>query len=166
MTFYEISQKLDSRYKKLSAEQKSWIVIGAIVVLLLLLAGFGLALYEKFQQRRLAENYEKLLEKSRQNYYLQSLQNSNLEKKLQDMLLEIAKLKNNTIELERMFSELSDEKVSLEEIRARMEAGLKNTRTQLNNMQKSVNYLIDQRSKTLIYTKEELIREKADTHGK
>ncbi|MBQ5513129.1 MAG: hypothetical protein IIT83_05525, partial [Bacteroidales bacterium] len=61
---------------------------------------------------------------------------------------------------------LTAEKVSLEEIRAAMEAGLRRTKTQLDNMQGSVNSLINQREKTLIYTQETIIQEKTDTHGK
>lgn len=166
ISYYEISESLDNRYKKLSRKQKAWIVVGAILLLLMSLCCLGGWLYSNYQRRLAVSNYEKLLEKSKQNYYLQTVANNNLEKKLQDMSLRLAELKNNTIELERMFSELSSEKVSLEEIRQQMEIGLRNSRAQLDKMQRSVNVLIDQRTKTVIKTEEEIIYEKSDTHGK
>ncbi len=166
MTFYEISIDLDKRYKTWSSARKAWIVIGILTLIIFLLLSIGLCLYFNYQRSQTEVYYEKLLEKSKQNFYLQSIANSNLEKKLQDMSLRLAELKNSTIELERMFRELSEEKVSLEEIRRQMESGLKNTLSQLDKMQYSVNYLIEQRKKVITDTKDEIIYEKSDTHGK
>ena len=166
MTFYEISKKLDREYKTWSAERKAWTVIVFVLLSLLFLTAFALGLYTRYKKNAEIENYKTLLEQSKQNYYIQTIANSNLEKKLQDMLLELAKMKNNTIELERMFEALYEEKVSLEEIRREMESGLKNTRFQLDKMQNSVNSLIDQRTKAVIYSEQNLIYEKSDTHGK
>ena len=166
MTFYEISVNLDKKYKTWSSTRKAWVVIGVLALLVFLLLSIGFCLYFKYQCSQTADYYEKLLEKSKQNFYLQSIANSNLEKKLQDMSLRLAELKNSTIEIERMFRELSEERVSLEEIRRQMESGLKNTRSQLDKMQFSVNYLIEQRKKVVTETEEGIIYEKSDTHGK
>ncbi|MBQ5549858.1 MAG: hypothetical protein IIT32_02225, partial [Bacteroidales bacterium] len=92
--------------------------------------------------------------------------NSNLEKKLQELNLRLAELINNTIELQRMAEQLTAENVSLEEIRREMEKGLKRTKTQLDKMQGSVNYLIDQRENQIFETGEKLKIEKSNTHGK
>ncbi|MCQ2253442.1 MAG: hypothetical protein MJZ61_08325, partial [Bacteroidales bacterium] len=132
----------------------------------LLISSIGMIFYTNYQKNKVIADYEKLLDNSHQNYYLQSIANSNLEKKLQDLNLKLAEMRNTTIDLERMFNELSEEKVSLEEIRARMEMGIRRTKAQLDNMQTSVNSLINQRTKVIIYNEEEIIREKMDTHGK
>jgi ElaB/YqjD/DUF883 family membrane-anchored ribosome-binding protein len=166
MTFYEISQNLDNQYKTWSRDKKAWVVIGVVTLAVLLLVSIGGLIYVTYQKNKAISEYEQLLHLSKQNYYLQTIENQNLSKKLQDMSLRLAELKNNTIELERMFRELSEEKVSLEEIRSQMELGLKNTRYQLDKMQSSVTYLIDQRKKTVIKTEDEIIYEKTDTHGK
>ena len=73
---------------------------------------------------------------------------------------------NTTVELQRMTDLLTAENVSLEDIRRELEKGLKRTKTQLDNMQSSVNYLIDQREKAIIETGENLKIEKANTYGK
>jgi parvulin-like peptidyl-prolyl isomerase len=166
MTFYDISRKLDANYKTWSSDRKAWTVILFVLLVLLFLSAFALGLYTRYTKNLEIENYKAVLEKSKQNYYLQSIANSNLEKKLQEMLLELAKMKNNTVELERIFQALYDEKASLEEIRQQMETGLKNTKFQLDKMQHSVNSLIDQRTKTIISTERDIIYEKSDTHGK
>lgn len=166
MTLYQISEDVDVYYRKMSHRERAWWFIGLIALLILLLGSIGYSIYSNYQKQKAIAEYQKLLEESHQNYYLQSISNSNLEKKLQDLMLEIATLRNSTIELERMIMELSDEKVNLEEIRRQMELGIRRTKTQLDNMQSSVNSLINQRTKAIIYTEDEIIREKSDTHGK
>ncbi len=164
--FYRFSENIDEYYKKMSRRARVWAAIAIVAIVLLLLMATGFALYYRYQHNKMIAEYEKLLEKSHQNYYLQGIASSNLEKKLQDLMLELAKLRNNTIELERMFSELSDEKVSLEEIRAEMELGIRRSKAQLDRMQSSVNSLIDQRTKVIINNENEILNEKSDTHGK
>ena len=166
MSLYQLSKRIDSRYNEMTPNQKSLIFIGVIILFLLLLGILGWIVHCKNQQNAEAERYIKKLEESKQNYYLATIANSNLEKKLQEMSLRLAETINNTIELQRVFDELTAEKVSLEEIRAAMEAGLRRTKTQLDNMQGSVNYLIDQRENQIFETGEKLKIEKSNTHGK
>ncbi|MCR5455925.1 MAG: hypothetical protein K6F33_13130 [Bacteroidales bacterium] len=166
MSLYQLSKRIDKRYNEMTPNTKAGIFIGIIILLLLLLSILGWVIYSKHKQYAEAERYLKELEESKQNYYLATIANSNLEKKLQEMSLRLAETINNTIELERMFKQLSEEKVSLEEIRAAMEAGLRRTKKQLDNMQGSVNSLINQREKTVIYTEETIRIEKSNTHGK
>lgn len=166
MSLYQLSKRIDRRYEKLTPNAKSLIFIGIIILLLLLLGLFGCFLYDKNRQYADAERYIKELEESKQNYYLVTIANSNLEKRLQDLSLRLAETLNNTIELERMFKELEAENVSLEEIRDAMEKGLIRTKTQLDNMRGSVNYLIDQRQKDIIQMGEKVKIEKTNTHGK
>jgi len=166
MTLYEISQKLDKQYKTWSAERKAWTVVLIVLLCLLFLASIGFGFYLKHKKNAEISNLSRLLEESKQNYYLQTVANSNYEKKLQDLLLELATMKNNTIEIERMFQALYEEKVSLEDIRRQMESGIKSTKFQLDKMQHSVNSLIEQRTNTVITKEAEIIYEKSDTHGK
>ena len=166
MSLYQLSKRIDRRYEKLTPNAKSLIFIGIIFLLLLLLGLFGWFLYDKNRQYADSERYIKELEESKQNYYLVTIANSNLEKRLQDLSLRLAETLNNTIELERMFKELEAENVSLEEIRDAMEKGLIRTKTQLDNMRGSVNYLIDQRQKDIIQMGEKVKIEKTNTHGK
>lgn len=166
MSLYQLSQRIDKRYNEMTPNKKSLIFIGVIAVIILLLMALGWVLYSKHRQCMEAEIYIKKLEESKQNYYLATIANSNLEKKLQEMSLRLAETINNTIELQRMFDELTAEKVSLEEIRTAMETGLRRTKTQLDNMQGSVNSLINQRQKVLDDNEQSIRREKENTHGK
>jgi biopolymer transport protein ExbB/TolQ len=166
MSLYQLSKRIDKRYNEMTPNQKSLTFIGVILLLLLLLGAIGWILYSKNSKYADAERYIEKLEESKQNYYLATIANSNLEKKLQEMSLRLAETINNTIELQRMFDELSAEHVSLEEIREAMEKGLRRTKTQLDNMQGSVNSLINQREKNIIYNKTEIEKVKFDSHGK
>jgi hypothetical protein len=166
MSLYSLSQKIDKTYNQMSPNRRAWTAIIIVTIILLLLSASILALYSKHLKESELAAYEAELEKSKQNYYLQTIANSNLEKKLQDMSLRLAETINNTIELERMFHELSEEKVSLEEIRSELEAGIRRTKYQLDNMQGAVNSLINQRQKVIITTEEDIIIEKSNTHGK
>jgi biopolymer transport protein ExbB/TolQ len=166
MSLYQFSKRIDKHYNEMTPNKKASIFIGVIVLFLLLLSIIGWVIYSKHRQYAEVERYIKELEESKQNYYLQTIANSNLEKKLQEMSLRLAETINNTVELERMLNELDAENVSLEEIRRALETGLRRTKTQLDNMQGSVNSLINQREKTLIYTEQQIIHEKSNTHGK
>lgn len=166
MSLYSISDDFDAYYRKMSRKARTWTFVGIAALVLLALLLVGMIIYVNYMRGVEEEDYYKELEKSKQNYYIQGVANSNLEKKFQDLNLELAKLRNNTIELERMFSELSDEKVSLEEIRAEMELGIRRSKAQLDKMQSSVNSLIDQRTKVIINNENEILNEKSDTHGR
>lgn len=166
MSIYSISDDFDVYYSKMSRKAKTWSFVGIVALLLLALTLIGFVIYINYQRGLEQEIYAKALEKSKQNYFIQGVANSNQEKKLQDLNLELAKLKNNTIELERMFNELSEEKVSLEEIRAAMELGISRTKSQLDRMQSSVNSIIDQRTKAIISNELQIQNEKFDTQGK
>ncbi len=166
MSLYTLSKKIDRRYGEMTPNTKAWIFIAVVALILLLLLAMGWLVYDRYRHDAVVGRHLKELEESKQNYYLQTIANSNLEKKLQEMSLKLAETINNTIELERMFHELEEEKVSLEEIRDAMEKGIRRTKSQLDNMQGSVDALINQREKTIIYNREEIIHEKTNTHGK
>ena len=166
MSLYQLSKRIDKHYNEMTPNKKAGIFIGVIILFLLLLAILGLVIYSKHSQYAEAERYIKELEESKQNYYLQTIANNNLEKKLQEMSLRLAETINNTVELERMLKELDVENGSLEEIRKALELGLRRTKTQLDNMQGSVNSLINQREKVIFHTEETIIHEKSNTHGK
>ncbi len=142
---YRLSENIDAYYKKMSRRAKAWSAIAIAAIILLLLITAGLAFYFRYQRNKVVADYEKLLEKSHQNYYLQGIANSNLEKKLQDLMLELATLKNNTIELELLLQEFKSENADLNEIRRRLEQGISKTKIQLDNMQTSVNSILDHR---------------------
>jgi hypothetical protein len=150
----------------MTPNQKSLTFIGIIALIVLLLFLGGWIIFSKQRQSEDVERYIDKFEESKQNYYLATIANSNLEKKLQELNLRLAELINNTIELQRMAEQLTAENVSLEEIRKEMEKGLKRTKTQLDKMQGSVNYLIDQRENQIFETGEKLKIEKSNTHGK
>ncbi len=162
-TIYTISEAMDRRYQKMSRKAKVWSLVAVIAIALLLLMSAGMAFYFLYQRNRAIEYGEAELEKSKQNYYIQSISNSNLEKRLQDLILELAKLRNSTIELGMMVALLQEDKVNLEEIRLRLESGVRNAKYQLDKMETSVNSLIKQRSGTLTTTEQELLRRDRDS---
>jgi len=166
MSLYQLSKRIDKRYAEMTPNQKSLTFIGIIALIVLLLFLDGWIIFSKQRQSEDVERYIDKFEESKQNYYLATIANSNLEKKLQELNLRLAELINNTIELQRMAEQLTAENVSLEEIRKEMEKGLKRTKTQLDKMQGSVNYLIDQRENQIFETGEKLKIEKSNTHGK
>ncbi|MBR2199203.1 MAG: hypothetical protein IJ894_00410 [Bacteroidales bacterium] len=166
MSLYQLSKRIDKRYAEMTPNQKSLTFIGIIALIVLLLFLGGWIIFSKQRQSEDVERYIDKFEESKQNYYLATIANSNLEKKLQELNLRLAELINNTIELQRMAEQLTAENVSLEEIRKEMEKGLKRTKTQLDKMQGSVNYLIDQRENQIFETGEKLKIEKSNTHGK
>ena len=166
MSLYQLSKRIDKRYAEMTPNQKSLTFIGIIVLILLLLGMAGWIIFSNQRQSEDVERYINKFEESKQNYYLATIANSNLEKKLQEMSLRLAETINNTIELQRMFDELTAEKVSLEEIRTAMETGLRRTKTQLDNMQGSVNSLINQRQKVLDDNEQTIRNEKKNTYGK
>ena len=166
MSLYQLSKRIDKRYAGMTPNQKSLTFIGIIVLIVLLLFLGGWIIFSNQRQSEDVERYVKKFEESKQNYYLATIANSNLEKKLQEMSLRLAELINTTVELQRMTDLLTAENVSLEDIRRELEKGLKRTKTQLDKMQSSVNYLIDQREKAIIETGENLKIEKANTYGK
>ena len=166
MSLYQLSKRIDKRYNEMTPNQKSLTFIGVIALLLLLCGAVVWIFFSRNTKYAELEHYVQKLEESKQNYYLATIANSNLEKKLQEMSLRLAETINNTVELERMIQELDSENLNLEEIRRALEQGLRRTKTQLDNMQGSVNSLINQREKTIIQTGEQLKIEKSNTHGK
>ncbi|MCQ2249727.1 MAG: hypothetical protein MJZ66_01320 [Bacteroidales bacterium] len=164
--FYRFSENIDEYYKKMSRRARVWAAIAIVAIVLLLLLATGFAFYYRYQHNKMIAEYEKLLEKSHQNYYLQGIANSNLEKKLQELMLELATLKNNTIEMEMVLMELKGENADLNEIRRRMEQGISKTKIQLENMQSSVNSIIEHRKNEMRqFVKDEYIIKK-DSLGK
>ncbi len=147
----------------MSRKAKVWSLVAVIAIALLLMMSAGMAFYFLYQRNRAIEYGEAELEKSKQNYYIQSISNSNLEKRLQDLILELAKLRNSTIELGMMVALLQEDKVNLEEIRLRLESGVRNAKYQLDKMETSVNSLIKQRTSTLTTTEQELLRRDRDS---
>jgi len=161
-----LSKRIDKRYAEMTPNQKSLTFIGIIVLILLLLGMAGWIIFSNQRQSEDVERYINKFEESKQNYYLATIANSNLEKKLQELNLRLAETINSTIALQRMISELDSENVSLEAIRKELEKGLQRTKSQLDKMQGSVNYLIDQRENQIYKTGENLKIEKSNTHGK
>jgi septal ring factor EnvC (AmiA/AmiB activator) len=166
MSLYQLSKRIDKRYAEMTPNQKSLTFIGIIVLILLLLGMAGWIIFSNQRQSEDVERYINKFEESKQNYYLATIANSNLEKKLQELNLRLAETINSTIALQRMISELDSENVSLEAIRKELEKGLQRTKSQLDKMQGSVNYLIDQRENQILETGEKLKIEKSNTHGK
>ncbi len=166
MSLYQLSKRIDKRYSEMTPNQKSLIFLGVIILFILLFGALGWILFSRNNKNAELEHYVQKFEESKQNYYLATIANSNLEKKLQEMSLRLAETINNTVELERMLHELDSENLNLEEIRRALELGLRRTKTQLDNMQGSVNSLIKQREETIIQTGEQLKIEKSNTHGK
>jgi len=166
MSLYQLSKRIDKRYAEMTPNQKSLTFIGIIVLILLLLGMAGWIIFSNQRQSEDVERYINKFEESKQNYYLATIANSNLEKKLQELNLRLAETINSTIALQRMISELDSENVSLEAIRKELEKGLQRTKSQLDKMQGSVNYLIDQRENQIYKTGENLKIEKSNTHGK
>ena len=154
---YRISENIDERYNKLSRWGKVLLLAAIIVIILLLIITACLAVHYKNQRSDAIAEYERLLEKSLQNYYIQGVANSNLEKQLQDLSIELATLRNNTLDLEKVLNDWRSDYRDLSEIRKRMKDGIRKTNAQLDAMSKSVGSIIDQRQYELNMDASEVI---------
>ncbi len=153
-------KKTESLIPKISKVGRRWLVWAVIVLFLMLLACVGYIVY--LNNKHISENkkYEQLFEKSKQNYYKLSIENENLKRKLQDLNLKLAETINSMVDLQTVLSQMSSEKENLEEIKRQMEIGIKNTKGQLDRMQRSVNILIDNRRNSVEDSQVELLKQK------
>ncbi len=153
-------KKTESLISKISKVGRRWLVWAVIVLFLMLLACVGYIVY--LNNKHISENkkYEQLFEKSKQNYYKLSIENENLKRKLQDLNLKLAETINSMVDLQTVLSQMSSEKENLEEIKRQMEIGIKNTKGQLDRMQRSVNILIDNRRNSVEDSQVELLKQK------
>ena len=97
MSLYQLSKRIDKRYAEMTPNQKSLTFIGIIALIVLLLFLAGWIIFSNQRQSEDVERYIKKFEESKQNYYLATIANSNLEKKLQEMSLRLAETINNTV---------------------------------------------------------------------
>ena len=75
------------------------------------------------------------------------------------MNLRLAQTIGYMVEMQTMLNQINSEKANLEEVKRQLENGMKNTRTQLDKVQKSVNNLIDSRSHLITNTEENVIHD-------
>ncbi|MCQ2974023.1 MAG: hypothetical protein MJ211_04360 [Bacteroidales bacterium] len=162
MKFNSIAEKSELFFRKKSKTTKSILTILLCLIILGLLFLGGLAIYQHYNYKATVAKYERELQISKQNYFVSTVENSNLEKKLQEMSLRLAETINSMVTLDQMLNQMSDEKANLEEIKNQMEIGIKNTQGQLNKMQNSVNTLIDRQSKVIIRSEYNLLEEKGE----
>lgn len=159
MKFSSISDRTDYFLRGLTKRTKSWLVIAVIVSALLMLLFGTLWIYQRYKYNKEVADYQEKLQTSHQNYYTVTLENANLEKRLQDMNLRLAQTIGSMVELQTMLDQINSEKANLEEVKLQLETGLKTTRTQLDKVQKSVNNLIDSRSHIITTTEENVIHD-------
>ncbi len=150
MELNTVEKNFDEYYQSLNKKKKNYLSYIFILVILLILT-LTIALFVKTKNySKEVEDYKIKLDQSYQNYYLATLENANLEKKIQALNLKLAETINNTVALETMITNMENEKVNLEQIKKELEKGIQRTKAQLNTMQNSVNNLIMQREKTII----------------
>ncbi len=159
MRFNAIADRTEYFLRKLSKRAKSWLVVTVVAVAALMLIFGTLWIYNHIKYKRERAEYERKLQTSQQNYYMQTVENANLEKRLQDMNLRLAQTIGSMVEMQTMLNQINSEKANLEEVKRQLENGMKNTRTQLDKVQKSVNNLIDSRSHLITNTEENVIHD-------
>ena len=159
MKFTALADRTEYFLRRLSKRAKSWLVLAVWTAAILMLLFGTLWIYNHIKFNRERAEYERKLQTSQQNYYTQTVENANLEKRLQDMNLRLAQTIGSMVELQTMLDQINSEKANLEEVKLQLENGLKSTRTQLDKVQKSVNNLIDSRSHIITNTEETVIHD-------
>lgn len=159
MKFTALADRTEYFLRRLSKRAKSWLVLAVWAAAILMLLFGTLWIYNSIKFNRERAEYERKLQTSQQNYYTQTVENANLEKRLQDMNLRLAQTIGSMVELQTMLNQINSEKANLEEVKLQLETGLKSTRTQLDKVQKSVNNLIDSRSHLITNTEENVIHD-------
>ena len=157
------SHRTDEFYNSLSDRRKTIFALSfiiSIVLILVLSVWFVISSYNKNNE---IASYQTQLEAARQDYYLSSLNNANLQKQIQDLNLKMAETINTTVELQQMLLHMTNEKSSLQNVKSELESGLRRTRQQLDRMQKSVNGLIDKRTES-VNTEERHLKRDKDYH--
>ncbi|MBO4371305.1 MAG: hypothetical protein J5826_00065, partial [Bacteroidales bacterium] len=139
MKFTALADRTEYFLRRLSKRAKSWLVLAVWTAAILMLLFGTLWIYNHIKFNRERAEYERKLQTSQQNYYTQTVENANLEKRLQDMNLRLAQTIGSMVELQTMLDQINSEKANLEEVKRQLETGLKTTRTQLDKVQKSVN---------------------------
>jgi len=89
--------------------------------------------------------YKTDIDRAQERYFLLSLENSNLRKKIQELNLELAVTLNNTVELQVMMNQVNEENITLASIKTQLTDGIRRTNQQLQLMQGSVNKMIESR---------------------
>ena len=159
MKFTAIADRTEYFLRRLSKRAKSWFVLAVWTAAILMILFGTLWIYNRIKFNRERAEYERKLQISTQNYYTSTVENANLEKRLQDMNLRLAQTIGSMVELQTMLDQINSEKANLEEVKNQLENGLKSTRTQLDKVQKSVNNLIDSRSHIITNTEETVIHD-------
>ena len=159
MKFTAIADRTEYFLRRLSKRAKSWLVLAVWTAAILMILFGTLWIYNRIKFNRERAEYERKLQISTQNYYTSTVENANLEKRLQDMNLRLAQTIGSMVELQTMLDQINSEKANLEEVKNQLENGLKSTRTQLDKVQKSVNNLIDSRSHIITNTEETVIHD-------
>lgn len=159
MKFTALADRTEYFLRRLSKRAKSWLVLAVWTAAILMLLFGTLWIYNRIKFNRERAEYERKLQISTQNYYTSTVENANLEKRLQDMNLRLAQTIGSMVELQTMLDQINSEKANLEEVKLQLETGLKSTRTQLDKVQKSVNNLIDSRSHIITTTEENVIHD-------
>ena len=159
MKFTAIADRTEYFLRRLSKRAKSWFVLAVWTAAILMILFGTLCIYKRIKFNLERAEYERKLQISTQNYYTSTVENANLEKRLQDMNLRLAQTIGSMVELQTMLDQINSEKANLEEVKNQLENGLKSTRTQLDKVQKSVNNLIDSRSHIITNTEETVIHD-------
>ena len=153
-------KKSETLVSKISKLGRRWLVWCVIVLIILLLGSIAYIFYQNYKTENENKKYIELFEQSKQNYYQLSIENENLKRKLQELNLKLAETINSMADLQTVLAQMSSEKENLEDIKRQMEVGIKNTKGQLDKMQRNVNFLIDNRKTSVSDSQIQLLKEK------
>lgn len=153
-------KKSETLVSKISKLGRRWLVWCVIILIILLLGSIAYIFYQNYKTERENKKYIELFEQSKQNYYQLSIENENLKRKLQELNLKLAETINSMADLQTVLAQMSSEKENLEDIKRQMEVGIKNTKGQLDKMQRNVNFLIDNRKTSVSDSQIQLLKEK------
>lgn len=144
----KIEKKINHAYSQLSFTGK--IIIVSIILFSLIgniiLVSSNFRLSNRLYATK--NKYKTDLDRAKDSYFLLNLENANLEKKIQNLYLELAETLNNTVELQIMMNHVTEENLTLYSIKDELADGINKTSYQLKKMQKSVNDLIVTRQKS------------------
>ena len=110
MKFTAIADRTEYFLRRLSKRAKSWLVLAVWTAAILMILFGTLWIYNHIKFNRERAEYERKLQISTQNYYTSTVENANLEKRLQDMNLRLAQTIGSMVELQTMLDQINSEK--------------------------------------------------------
>lgn len=105
--------------------------------------------------------YNEDIRRAKEQYSLLYAQNISLNKRVQDLNLELIKTINNTVDLQIIFQQIYDESITLFSIKDDLNEGIEKTNVQLKKLQTSIEDIIETKQSILDSTEIDILKEKS-----